>query len=134
MPRVATRYQTQRRLALAKDRVQCQWPKSTSSKGKSLDDQLQLLLTEFRAFRDTEWREFRESVSAWQQGTGERVATLETLVKDVVGNGQPGRLTNVESAVSGLQRWRYWLTGIAATTTAASSFILHYIWPFTRHQ
>jgi len=46
-----------------------------------VDDQLQLLLTEFRAFRDTEWREFRESVSAWQQETGERVAQLETQVK-----------------------------------------------------
>ncbi len=62
-----------------------------------MDDQLQLLLTEFRAFRDTEWREFRESVSAWQQETGERVAELESQMRDLYGNGQPGRVSRLES-------------------------------------
>jgi hypothetical protein len=58
-----------------------------------VNDQLQLLLTEFRAFRDTEWREFRESVASWQQDTGERIAQLETHVKSgITGNGQPSRL------------------------------------------
>ncbi len=79
-----------------------------------MDDQLQLLLTEFRSFRDTEWREFRVSVSAWQQETGERVAQLETQVKaGVTGNGQPSRLALVEQRVTSLERFRWYLAGVA---------------------
>jgi len=85
-----------------------------------------LILTEFRAFRDTEWREFRESVSAWQQETGERVAQLETQVKaGVTGNGQPSRLQVAERNIDQLNRFRYWLLGCAGVL----SVILHYILP-----
>lgn len=62
-----------------------------------MNDQLQLLLTEFRAFRDTEWREFRESVSSWQQENGERIAQLETEMRDLYGNGRQGRVSKLES-------------------------------------
>jgi hypothetical protein len=94
-----------------------------------VDDQLQLLLTEFRAFRDTEWREFRESVSAWQQETGERIAQLEAQVKaGVTGNGQPSRLQVVEHNVEQLNRFRYWLLGFAGV----ASVIMHYLIPVGR--
>jgi hypothetical protein len=65
-----------------------------------MDDKLQLLLTEFRAFRDTEFREFREDVAAWKQAIGERVATTETQVKDLYGNGRAGRVTAVEKKLA----------------------------------
>jgi hypothetical protein len=78
------------------------------------------LLKEFRAFRDTEWREFRVSVSAWQQETGERITRLETQVKaGVTGNGQPSRLAVVEQRVRSLE-WVRWYVGgavIAIWTT-----------------
>lgn len=85
-----------------------------------------LLLQEFRAFRDTEWREFCASVSAWQRETGERVAQLETQVKSgVTGNGQPSRLQVAEGNIDRLNRFRYWLLGAAGII----SIILHFIWP-----
>jgi hypothetical protein len=98
-----------------------------------VDDQLQLLLTEFRAFRDTEWREFRESVSAWQQETGERIAQLETKAQDVCGNGQPGRMTTAEQSIAALQRFRYWQLGAAAALSGALTLVLHYLLPGTLH-
>jgi hypothetical protein len=94
-----------------------------------VDDQLQLLLTEFRAFRDTEWREFRESVSAWQQETGERVAQLEVKAKDLCGNGQPGRMTVAEQGISALQRFRYWQLGAAAVLSGIITVALRYVLP-----
>jgi hypothetical protein len=60
---------------------------------------------------------------------GERVAALEVQVKSIVGNGQPGRLTLVENSVSTLQRWKYWLMGVAASVSA----IMHYVLPTGKH-
>jgi hypothetical protein len=94
-----------------------------------VDDHLQLLLTEFRAFRDMEWREFRESVSTWQRETGERVAQLETKAQDVCGNGQPGRLTTAEQDIAALQRFWYWQLGAAAALSGALTLALHYLLP-----
>ncbi|MDR3746666.1 MAG: hypothetical protein P4M04_00655 [Acidobacteriota bacterium] len=98
-----------------------------------MGDQLQLLLTEFRAFRDTEWREFRESVSAWQQETGERVAQLEVKAQDLSGNGQPGRMTIAEQGIAALQRVRYWQLGAAAALSGALTLVLHYLLPRMRY-
>jgi hypothetical protein len=67
------------------------------------DQTAHLLLSEFRAFRDNEWRDFREQVWTWQQNTGERVAQLESQVKSgITGNGQPSRLQVVEDTVEDL--------------------------------
>lgn len=94
-----------------------------------MDDQLQLLLTEFRAFRDTEWREFRASVVSWQQDTGERIAQLEIQVKSgITGNGQPSRLQLAERSIDQLNRFRYWLLGGAGVL----SVLLHYVLPGAR--
>jgi hypothetical protein len=96
------------------------------------DKTAQLLLQEFRAFRDSEFREFREDVSAWKQESGERIATLETQVKDVVGNGQPGRMTLAEQAIAALQRWRYWVLGGAAGVSGVVSVVAWVIVRLTR--
>lgn len=98
-----------------------------------MDDQLQLLLTEFRAFRDTEWREFRESVSAWQQETGERVAQLEVKERDIGGNGQPGRMALAEQSIAALQRFRYWQLGAAAVVSVLFTLVLKYLLPQFGH-
>ena len=91
-----------------------------------MDDQLQLLLTEFRAFRDTEWREFRESVSAWQQGTGERVAQLETQVRDLYGNGRPGRVSKLESKTDKHARIIWIGMGAWTVINAVVAIAVHY--------
>jgi hypothetical protein len=88
---------------------------------------VELLLQEFRAFRDTEFREFRDDVASWRQETGERNAALETQMKEVRGNGQPGRLGIVEAEVKAVQRWRYKVIGIAAgvsTVVSAAAWVL----------
>ncbi len=65
-----------------------------------MDDQLRLLLTEFRAFRDTEFREFRDDVASWKLAIGERISKAETQVKDLYGNGRDGRVTAVEKKLA----------------------------------
>jgi hypothetical protein len=81
-----------------------------------LEDQTaHLLLAEFRAFRDTEWREFRDDVGSWKQDTAGRLASLETQVKSgITGGGQPSRLAVVEASVEDLNRFRYWWMGASA--------------------
>ena len=38
----------------------------------------------------TKLREFRATVTEWQQGMGERVSSIETTIKPaILGNGQP---------------------------------------------
>lgn len=70
--------------------------------------QLEQLLAEFRAFRDTEWREFRDDVNKWQVDSAQRTATLEAQVKSgVTGNGQPSRLAVVEEKVNELTNSKY---------------------------
>lgn len=71
----------------------------------------------------TELRDFRRDIAAWQQDTGERVAALETQMKDVVGNGQPGRLTLAERSISALQSWRWWQVGAAAGVSGVFSIL-----------
>jgi len=88
-----------------------------------------LLLQEFRAFRDTEFREFREDVAAWKQDSGERLATLEVKTQDICGNGQPGRMTFAERAIAGLQRFRYWQLGAAAALAGIVTLVFRFLIP-----
>jgi hypothetical protein len=73
----------------------------------------QLILNEMQAIR-SELQDFRADVQSWQQDAGERVATLETKVLDLCGNGQPGRMKRAEDSISTLQRFRYGMMGAAA--------------------
>lgn len=101
-------------------------------KDDKTDAQVELLLAEFRAFRDTEWRQFREDVSGWKADAGERLATLETNVKTgITGNGQPSRLQVVENEVKRLTNFKFKLIGIACAASAGISgiaAIIHYVW------
>ena len=79
-----------------------------------------LLLQEFRSFRDTEFRTFRQDVSSWVQSSGERLAKLESEVKSgVSGNGQPSRLAIVEKDVEELQHNRWFGAGVVAALSSA---------------
>jgi len=81
-----------------------------------------LLLAEIRGVRE-ELREFREDVANWRESMAERVATLETKVLDICGNGQPGRMTKAENNISVLQRFNYKVIGAAAGISSLISAI-----------
>ncbi len=68
----------------------------------------------------TEVRELRADVVANTIANGERLAALETSMKALTGNGQPGRMSVVEEQVKDLQAWRWKMLGIC---TGASSVI-----------
>ena len=98
------------------------------------DTTARLLLTEFRAFRDYEFRDFKDTVAEWKQDTGERVAQLETSVKSgVTGNGQPSRLSVVEQELEQLTRFRYWLLGASAAAGSVCGAISGYILSGGKH-
>ena len=61
-----------------------------------------------------ELRLLRNDFNTFARDTGERVATLESDVHGLVGNGQPGRVALLERAVDKLTQWRWWLVGAAA--------------------
>jgi len=68
------------------------------------DQTINLLLAEFRAFRDNEFREFKDDVSTWKQDNGARIAILENDVKaGIKGNGQPSRLSIAEKKIEALE-------------------------------
>jgi hypothetical protein len=56
-------------------------------------------------------------------GHAERLSAIETLLHSIAGNGQPGRLTTLESKVSRLIEWKYWLMGAAAGLGIAGGLI-----------
>lgn len=82
-----------------------------------------------------EIKEFRAEVSGWRQEYGERVMALETTLKPIVGNGQPGRLSDVECRVGELERGHWRQAGgyavISAGGVVAWEFVkkkLGFIW------
>ena len=94
------------------------------------DHVAELLLQEFRAFRDTEFREFREDVASWKQDSGERLAKLESeVMTGVSGNGQPSRLAVVESKVQNLERLTWIVSGVIIAVQAAVGALAHW-WPW----
>jgi AICAR transformylase/IMP cyclohydrolase PurH len=52
------------------------------------------------------------SIRTETQSNGQAIARLETSMTTLIGNGQPGRVTLIEVAVDGLQRWRAWSVGV----------------------
>lgn len=62
--------------------------------------------------------------------TGERLSALETSLKAIVGNGQPGKIQQIEARISAseeeiknLQHWRWGVGGI----TTVLSFVIPYL-------
>jgi hypothetical protein len=54
------------------------------------------------------------------------LARVETKVTDLVGNGQPGRVTNLEAAVKKLQRFSWIITGAVLAVSAIIHFVFKY--------
>jgi hypothetical protein len=71
-----------------------------------MPDSTDIILAELRALRG--------DFNTFARDTGERVSVLETDVHSLVGNGRPGRVDRLESAVQRLKQWRWWLVGAAA--------------------
>ena len=71
----------------------------------------------------TEVQALRTEVSANAVATGERLAKLEAQMYSLCGNGQPGRISLLESAVSKLQQWRWWVVGATAGISGVVSVI-----------
>jgi|GEM_PF-5432008 len=65
----------------------------------------------------------RRDFSDFSRDTAGRVSSLETDVRSLVGNGQPGRVALLERAVSKLSQWRWWLVGCAAGSSGVISAI-----------
>lgn len=81
-----------------------------------MQDTSDLILAELRALRSDYNTHARE--------TGERLASLETSMYSLVGNGQPGRITLLEQAVDDLRRWRWRIVGIATGVATLMSGIV----------
>lgn len=56
----------------------------------------------------------------------ESLARLETHMQDLVGNGKPGRVTNLEKEVQALARWRWIITGGIITVSVIIHFVFRY--------
>jgi hypothetical protein len=70
-----------------------------------------------------ELRELRSAFNMTAHDTGERLATLETQMHSLCGNGQPGRISLLESAVNKLSAWRWYLLGAAAGVSGVVSSV-----------
>ena len=74
-----------------------------------------------------EFRDFRAEINQWRSETTERVTTLEAQTHDLCGNGQPGRMSRCEAAVSALQSWRWYLLG-ASSGVSGLSCLAGWLW------
>jgi hypothetical protein len=73
-----------------------------------------LILDQLKELRD-ELHDFRSDIQKVTGDGGERTTRLETQMKDVYGNGHPGRLSKLEEAVDELTRNKYWVLGVSAS-------------------
>lgn len=56
----------------------------------------------------------------------ESLARLETHMENLVGNGQPGRVTKLEEKVDSLSKWRWIISG----ALIAGSAIIHFVFKY----
>ena len=75
-----------------------------------------ILMAELQAFRADYNTNAREN--------GERLSALETEVRTLTGNGQPGRIARLEEDVDRLKAFRWWIVGLSAGVGAIVSIIL----------
>jgi hypothetical protein len=54
------------------------------------------------------------------------LARLDTKVTDLVGNGQPGRVSRLEEKVDTINRWRWVIAGVVLSLSALVHFIFRY--------
>src|SRR5579859_7701293 len=62
-----------------------------------------------------------------RQQTGERLASLETSMYSLIGNGQPGRMGSLEQDVRKLQQWRKYLLGYVAGGSVVIGGIISFV-------
>ena len=60
-----------------------------------------------------ELREIRGEMQQNQIDVVQRLASLEAQMKSLLGNGQPGRIGALESAISAVNRFKYTVVGYA---------------------
>jgi hypothetical protein len=70
-----------------------------------------------------ELRALRGDFNTFAREHGERVSVLETDVHSLVGNGRPGRVDRLESAVQRLKQWQWRLVGIFAGVSGVASVL-----------
>lgn len=67
-----------------------------------------------------------EAIRAEQSRQGEDIAAIKANLHSILGNGQPGRLTNLENDVKALSEWKAhskgWFAGVGAVLTVAGAF------------
>jgi hypothetical protein len=85
----------------------------------TMEDTQTLILSELRSLR--------EDFNLYARETGERIATLETDMHALVGNGQPGRVSDLEEAVRKLSQWRWWVVGCAAGCCTVISVVAWFV-------
>lgn len=74
-----------------------------------------------------ELRQLRADFEQFQNDLHQRVAVLETQIKPLFDNGQPGELTVIKGRLTSLEHWRIKLTGIAAGVSSAVSVGMHFV-------
>jgi hypothetical protein len=93
----------------------------------------QLILAEFRNFRDIEWRDFRAQATANHTDMGTRMAKAEISIEMAIdGKGRPSRLDLAESDIDELKKFRWQALAYCASAcgflSSAAAFIGWY-WP-----
>jgi hypothetical protein len=58
------------------------------------------------------------------------LARLETHMEDLVGNGKPGRVANLEEDVEDLKKTRWTLGGAVIGIAGAISAIVHFVFKY----
>jgi hypothetical protein len=87
----------------------------------------QLVLQEIRGVRD-DLQAFKNEVSEWKQELGERVASVETTIRPAIqGNGQPSRLSAVETRVTALEKMWWKAIGAAVAVWTILTTALHFL-------
>jgi hypothetical protein len=95
----------------------------------------QLILSEFRNFRDIEWRDFRAQVTSSHLDTGARLAKAEQSIEMAIdGNGRPSRLDVAESDIDELKKFRWQALAYCAAACGFLSSVAAFIgWYWPRH-
>jgi hypothetical protein len=58
-----------------------------------------------------ELRALRATVDELASDTKQRITALEAMTKPLFDNGQPGRITKIETRVTGQERWKVYVIG-----------------------
>jgi hypothetical protein len=95
----------------------------------------QLILSEFRNFRDIEWRDFRLQVTTSHLDTGTRLAKAELSIEMAIdGNGRPSRLDVAEADIDELKKFRWQALAYCACACGFLSSLAAFVgWYWPRH-